>query len=247
MVNVSHVVFLDESGLSRWGNSIQSLWVSAAIAIPFERSRELDADVAAVRRASFRARVKELKGHLTKRSELLSGVTPADVAQRAAALVSKFGAHAWVTATRLGCPRPPGFTSSSPQAKEVARQLLLERVNGMLATGRYAPENWLMVWDLSQTEELYDLSAAVGLFANGITGAKIDPRLYPMVLGGLSHDWGGLQLADIYAHFALHKVGVDQRLPDANLSKADAFDVHIEPTLQRSSTGAVVGFKRWSV
>lgn len=247
MVQVSHLVFIDESGLSLPGRSIQSLWVSAAVAFPFERNRDLDRALRAERAVCFRSRVKEFKGHWVKSSELRSGITADEVGRRVADVFRRFDGHAWLTVTKAGCPVPPGFTAPSPSTKEIARQLLLERVNGLLRTGRYAPANWLLVWDLGNVQELVDLSAAVAGFADGVSGAGIDPRLYPLVLGGLSHDWGGLQVADIFAHFALHKFGVEAGLPDANPSKAAAFDGHLEPCLQRSATGGVVGLKRWGI
>jgi hypothetical protein len=62
-----------------------------------------------------------------------------------------------------------------------------------------------------------------------------------MVLGGLSHDWGGLQLADVVAHLSPHAVGTELRLPDANRAKAGAFDDHIYSRFQKAANGAVVG------
>jgi hypothetical protein len=247
VVAVSHLVYLDESGLSRPGPSIQSLWVSAAVALPFERARELKADLDLVRVACFRSRVREIKGHLVKRAELLAGVTVEDVAHGVCATFQRYDGHAWIAATRVGCPVPPGFGAPPPLTKDVARQLLLERINGFLGTGRYAPANWLLVWDVGNVQELIDLSSSVSTFADGYSGTAINPRLYPVVLGGLSHDWAGVQIADLFGHLALHKVGVDLGIPDANPSKAIAFDRHIEPCLQRDAGGRPVGFKRWHV
>jgi hypothetical protein len=247
VVAVSHLVYIDESGLSLAGPSIQSLWVSAAVAFPFERARELRTDLDIVRVACFRTRVREIKGHLTKRSELLRGKTVDDVARGVADVFQRYDGHAWIAATRVGCPVPPGFRTPTPLTKDIARQLLLERVNGFLGTGRYAPANWLLVWDVGNVQELIDLSAAVSTFADGYSGVSISPRLYPVVLGGLSHDWAGVQVADLFGHLALHKVGADLGLPDANAAKSAAFDTHVEPRLQRDAGGRCVGFKRWSV
>jgi hypothetical protein len=244
LVAVSHLVYIDESGLSRAGPSIQSLWTSAAVALPFERARDLQMDLDVVRAACFRRRVKEIKGQLIYRHELLTGVTPSMVAAQVVAVFRKYDGHAWIVATRHGCAVPPGCPTPTPLTKDIARQLLFERINGFLGTGRYAPANWLMVWDIGNVQELMDLSASVARFADGFSGAAIDPRLYPVMLGGLSHDWAGVQIADVFAHLALHKIGVDLNLPDAN---AAAFDAHVEPALQRDAGGRVVGLKRWGV
>jgi len=247
MVLVSHAVFIDESGLSLPGNTIQSLWIATAVAVALDRSRILDQDTATERSRLFRSRVKEFKGHLIKHSELLSGVTADDVAAAVAGLLRKYDAHVWTVATIAGCPVPIGFVGPIVSTKSIARQLLLERVNGLLGTGRYAPAHWMMVWDVSDVQELTDFSSATASFANGYTGQKISDRLYPMVLGGLSHDWAGLQLADIVAHLALHKVGAGRKFPDANPRKGAAFDARIEPVLQRDQGGRVVGWKTWGL
>lgn len=244
MVGVSHVVFIDESGNSQPGSSIQSLWATVAIAIPFERVRDLEVPVHELRTRNFRSRVKEIKGSLVPH-ELLANRTVDDLYRESANILSQYGAHVWATLSRFGCVPPPGFSVPNASTKQIVRQLLLERVNGFLNLGNYRPFSWLMVWDVSDVQELTDFSDSVAKFTNAFSGEPLNERLFPLILGGLSHDWAGLQLADLVSNGALHRFGHELHLPDASPSKAAAFDSHLFSTLQKTRAGAIVGWKVW--
>lgn len=111
--------------------------------------------------------------------------------------------------------------------------------------GRYEPAHWIIVWDVSDVQELGDFSRSVSEFRNAFSGEPRNDRLFPSVLGGLSHDWGGLQAADLLSNFALHFRGRELTFPDVNLDKAQAFETQLKPCLQATATGSVVGWKTW--
>ncbi len=240
MVVVSHILFVDESGNAQRGASVTSLWTSVGLAAPFEKVREIDSRVAALRVANFRTRVKEANGSAVPH-ELRQGRTPADLASDLAGLLDQFGTHCWITAVQRADPPNTNPAERGSITKKAARQLLLERVNGFLNLGRYEPANWLIVWDVSDVQELNDFSASVAQFKNDWLAQNRNERLFPAVLGGLSHDFGGLQAADLLSNFALHFRGRELGFQDANLAKADAFNTHLMKRLQRTAAGTVVG------
>ena len=89
-----------------------------------------------------------------------------------------------------------------------------------------------------------DFSKSVATFRNAYSNQALNLRLAPAALGGLSHDWCGLQVADVVANYTLHKIGAAHGTPGTNPAKANDFDVHLYPCLQRSAAG-VVGWKVW--
>jgi hypothetical protein len=238
VVAVSHVLFIDEAGNAQPGPSVQSLWVTAAVAIPFERARDLNEKMDDLRRQNLRSRVKEVKGSQVPH-ELLRGRTVDNLAAGFAALLRQFDAHVWIV---LASRQQDG-----PTTKGAARQLVLERVNGFLNLGRYHPAHWLIVWDVSDVQELADFSKSVSQFTNAFSGSPRNDRLFPSILGGLSHDWGGLQAADLAANLALHFRGSELGFADASAAKAAAFKQHLWPCLQTTASGAVLGcgWKTW--
>jgi len=244
MVAVSHLVFVDESGNSAPGPAISSLWVCAAVAVPFARVRNLEIRLSQVVSANFHPRMKELKGTVM-RQNLLHTRTLDQAAADLCGLLTEFETHVWVSTTRAGCRSLQGKGIVFHEPKEIARQLLLERINGFLNLGNYDPASWLIVWDVSDVRELTDFSASVASFENAYTGGPVNPRLFPLILGGLSHDWAGLRLADIVSHLGLHKRGSDLGLNETNSAKAGLFATHVWPRLQKDAGGRTVGWKAW--
>jgi|SRR5579875_784244 len=236
VATISHVLFIDESGNGQPGNSVTSLWVTAALAVEFERARELNVRIDALRAQNFRSRLKEVKGSEVPHG-LARGRTIDDLAQDLAAILLEFEAHIWIAAV---CRQSDG-----PTTKLVARKFILERVTGFLNRGDYAPAHWLIVWDVSDVQELGDFSRSVSDFRNEFSGEPRNDRLVPCVLGGLSHDWGGLQAADLLSNFALHFRGHQMAFPVVNLEKARAFETHLKPLVQKTKKGDPVGWKAW--
>lgn len=234
---------MDEAGLGAPpGHGINVWWVCAAVLTPLAKKRELDALVAKVRATHFRAGVREVKAkHVPGklRPDTTADAALADLAQ----VVRAVDGHVWVTGTRHGVNRLPGL--ESPQPKDIARDLLLSRLDGFLKTGAYAPGHLLLVWDLSHQQELHDFSHAIATYRGSWRREPLCERFAPALLGGLSHDWPGIQLADVFAHYAMHKAALARGTPQANPEKARAFDAHFEPLLQRTLGGKVVGWKIW--
>jgi hypothetical protein len=250
MPGISHVLFIDESGrgqADRHGiplNGVQSLWISAAVGIEWRRVKDLDDGVKDILRNRFLGRCSELKAFNLRRY-LPSQFNAGDVASDLSGLAKRVGAHVWITCSRTGCPPLPGMAGPRPLAKDVVRQLLLERVSGY-ATPKYFPNHsWLVVWDLSDVRELTDFSEDLAKFRNLHNYSQLNPAVYPALLGGLSHDWAGIQVADVYANFALHRYGQALGLPDFNIDRATAFEQHLRPTLQKDANGNEVGWKVW--
>jgi hypothetical protein len=236
VATISHALFIDESGNALTAKSVKSLWGTAALAVAFDRARELNGRIDMLRTLNFRARLKEVKGSEVPH-ELARGRSIDDLAKDLAAILREFDAHIWVAAV---CRQSDG-----PATKRTARQLVLERVNGFLNRGDYQPAQWLTVWDVSDVQELGDFSRNVSEFRNAFSAEPRNDRLVPSVLGGLSHDWGGLQAADLLSNFALHFRGRQMAFPDVNLAKAQAFETHLKPCLQTTQTGNLVGWKTW--
>lgn len=244
MAYYSHAIYIDESGIGAPVDDLNQLWITAGIAMPFDQKARLDAGVLRMLTNHFHPRIRELKGSDMPHN-LLPGSSTADVALGVSTLLSQVGAHAWITGTRHGVHPLPGLPTINRFPKDITRQLLFERVNGFLNLGNYIPYEWLIIWDISDEQELGDFSRNVATFQNAFIQTSINPRLAPAVLGGLSHDWSGLQIADVVANFALHKIGRDQNIQGTNRQKARDFDQFIEPQLQRTASGQLVGWKFW--
>jgi hypothetical protein len=244
MATFTHAIYIDESGNGSNEPGINRYWVSTAVAVPFDQTGIMDSGVKAILSNHFRAGEVELKG-TTIPHRLRRTATSSLVANDVASLLDKIGAHAWVTGTSSGINIPPGVPSTCTMAKDIARHLLFERLNGFLLNGYCMPGSFLIIWDISNQQELKEFSASVSVFRNAFTQTPLCPRLAPAVLGGLSHDWSGLQIADMISHFALHNVGRDKGAVDARVDKASDFLTYFKPRLQRDAYGNLVGWKIW--
>lgn len=246
MATVSHLIYVDESGNGASGQGVNSNWVTAGLAIPLQALPDLDQGMATIRAQHFRNWKGELKGTRMPH-DLLPSSSIEKVAEECRGLFKAVKGHSWIVGTgpALGGPHPPG--QKPPLPKETARQFLLERVNGFLDLGNYDPDSFLLVWDISERQELNDFSGSVARFSNNYSGDPRNARLIPAVVGGLSHDWIGLQLADVFAHLAMHFWGYGQSLASANAQKASAYKLHIRPCLQTTFAGKLdgIGEKFW--
>ncbi len=251
MSPLSHVVWIDESGNGKFAKDgmpvpgIQSLWVSAAVCFEWERLEAVSTGVQEILRDRFLNRCRELKAsHL--RRYLPAEYGPRDIGQDVARLVQSEGGHVWITGTRAGSQ--PMFShprGRGAEAKEKTRQLLIERISGYATPRFFEPGTWVMVWDVDDAGSLGEFSAAIAAFRNRVSGHPLPAAITPSMLGGLSHEWTPIQVADIYANFALHKIGIEQGLVDAKTDRATAFDEFLEPTLKRDRSGRRVGWKVW--
>jgi hypothetical protein len=250
LTGITHVLLIDESGNGRLladgspDPGIRSLWVTAGVLVEWPNRSTLESDVRAVLRSLFLSRCSELRAANIRRY-LPPNHTVNDVAQLISSAVQRSQAHVWVAGSRAGDPMYSHPMGKHAEPKDIARQLLLETVCGYAVPKYFGPESWMMIWDVSDAGDLADFSRTVATFRNRISGYGAPPALIPRLLGGLSHEWGGIQVADLYANLALHKVGCDLGLVGAKRERADAFDRYLEPTLQRDTAGKSVGWKIW--
>jgi len=241
----THALYIDESGNGARLQNINSLWVSAGVAISFEKLADVSSGVLSILRSHFIPGCKELHA-CDVPHRLLRTSTIASLAEDIGHLLDDVNADVWMTTTRYDSHPIPGLPSDAP-AKAKARQFLFERVNMHLDDYGHADGQYLIVWDLSDPQELTDFSASVAHFYNPHNGNNISSRLAPAVLGGLSHDWAGLQLADVIANYALHYVGHQLGLTKCHPEKAAAFRQHLYPRLMEGPYGSCVGYgwKTW--
>ncbi len=250
MTGVSHVVLIDESGNGRRlpdglpDPGVRSLWVTVGVALAWERRPFMDALIQGILRHRFDNRCDELRAANLRRY-LPDQYDVAEVARDVAEAVVRSEAMVWVAGARAGARMPLPALRARAEAKDVARQLLLETISGFPVSRVQAPESWLMIWDVSDAGELADFSRTIRSYRDRISGFPAPPALAPVMVGGLSHEWGGIQVADLYANFALHRLGRDLGLGDAKLDRAEAFDTVLLPTLKRGRSGDPHGLRFW--
>jgi hypothetical protein len=243
-VHSHHVVYIDESGNGGPEGNINSFWVSVGVLIPMDENHKVDSGMETVRQKHFRPHAKEVKGSIIPH-DFRAGKTADGIAEEIAGICDQVGAHIWGAATRHGTIPPSGYPRDL-LPKDTARRLLLERIDGYFARGYAGSDDCIIVWDMSDHTELRDFSASVASFRNSYNQTALCRNIAPAVLGGLSHDWKGLQIADVVSNFALHHLGSKTWLPDAKKSKADAFWEYFYPRLQKDK-GVTdgIGWKVW--
>lgn len=262
MTGYSHGVYIDESGLADPRvESVTSLWTSSAVSLPFECGETVWTGVQHIVAKHFRPGTKEIKGAGTPgRLKKESGLD--DVSGDIVDLLRDCEGLAWVAATHRGVNPMPDRARGVllEQPKDIARQLLFERLNRYIGCEDDHAKH-MLIWDISHQQELEDFSRFVAGFHDGLyTTQDRTPLMAGALLGGLSHDWGGLQVADWFAHMALHyhgRTGIwgeyeDDNRPtdpkgDARQDKADTFRNTLWKALQCNHTDRPegVGFKTW--
>lgn len=244
----SHTIFIDEAGHGANIADKNRFWVCSAVCIATP-NRAFDEAVAEILGDHFHATTKkpnELKGTRVPK-DLKAPSTSRDVCRDLSELLANVGANVWIAATEAGV-RPPGnmrgfLKDGSP--KEIARQLLFERVNGFLDSRPFARTTFQTIWDLSDQKDEADFSKSVMAFRNAVTGQPRNTRLADDVKGRLSHDVAGLQVADFLANYALHRIAMDYNVPVHSNEKAAHFDLYFRHRLRKDASGNLVGWKVW--
>jgi hypothetical protein len=236
MATFSHAIYIDESGNGAPVPGIQSCWVSVAVAISFSDNEILEIGSKSILRQYFRLGERELKGkHMP--NHLLKDTSIDQVICEIGDLLTKVKAVVWIAGVRQHPNHPLRNISPRLLAKDVARKSILGEINDYLDTGAHSPNHFLIIWDISDEQELEDFSRNVATFRHARAQGLPNPRLAHAILGGLSHDWDGLQIADIIAHCAIHWIGFHSSLPDANPIKAKSFERYLEPRCRITRTG----------
>jgi hypothetical protein len=238
----SHIIYIDESGNAGRSDDIKKYWTVAAVCVGLDKQNEMDEEISKIISEFYRLSVKELKGADTPRN-FKPGISVEDFSKSFSSMIKELDINVWVAASKYGVKAPKTMILDKPHPKNLVRHLLFERLNGFFIHGHNGTDNCLIVWDISDLQELQDFSSSVSMFRNSISNETLCNRIAPAVLGGLSHEWSGLQVADIIANFALHKLGVDENMPDANTNKGKAFDTYLMPLLQKDGYGKRVGWK----
>lgn len=243
MPNYTHAFFIDESGNGGANKDLNWFVVSTAVSVALDEKDNLDSLVANIIGTYLRPGCKEIHGSEIPH-RLRSGISIRDFGIEIAKAIKSVNADIWITCTHHGINPLPGIPSNST-AKDIVRQLLFERLSGFLDAGYCDPGRFFIIWDLSEPQELNDFSAAVVKFRNPVSGKTVNPRLVPAVLGGLSHDWAGLQIADIVSNYCLHFVASAERIPNCHPEKSKTFYDVFHPLLKTDSMGNKIGFKEW--
>lgn len=236
-------IFIDESGTGSMRQNKNNLWTSAGICVDSAQHDDLSERFYDMKKECMRHYEEEMKGIKISKNHLNTGITADDVGRHVADIIKEFGLNVWVTATRWSPNLPTGKfiasnTSKGVLPKDIARELLMERISGY-ADMKREEGKYIIIWDLSDTQELDDFSRLIRAYVNPHSGKKVCPSIIPNILGGLSHEWPELQLCDIIANFALN-YAADGIFKDCDMVKSRAFKEHIFPNLMRGR-GKIVG------
>ena len=152
---ITHAVYIDESGSGSPTQTLDRFWISAAVAVPLAKKSELDDGVERLIAEHYHTTVKELKGADIMR-ELSRKSSVDEFAGSLSKLLRDIEAHSWVAGTQTGARplRQLGLRKQLP--KDIVRQLLLERINGYLGLPETQDFCFLLIWDISDVQELSD-------------------------------------------------------------------------------------------
>jgi len=245
-----NTVYIDESGEGTNKRKKNNFWVSTGVCVKSEDHDKIADSLLGMKKKCLRLYNQELKGNYTSKSRLNCGVTKEDVAMELSELISKHGLKVWVASTKYSEKiLTSKFIPSNGKhikAKDVSRELLLERVSGYIEhhseKGKYQ-----LVWDLSDTQEMQHFSRTISEYVNPHSNKKLHSDMIPYLLAGLSHEWAGLQIADVISNYALNYSAYNI-YDDADVEKAKAFEKHIYPKLCCNVSGQIkgIGWKRYN-
>ncbi|MBU0685907.1 MAG: DUF3800 domain-containing protein [Candidatus Thermoplasmatota archaeon] len=241
MATYSDAIYIDESGSGSPTDNIHRYWVSAAVSVAFDQTIDLDEGIRRILTSHFSPYIGELKG--SSMSKYLHPTsTILEIVKDLGDVLDRTGAQLWGAAASFGSSPPRGLPTSNPKPKDIARQMLLEEINARLLTGYHHPDHSLIIWDISERQELQDFSASIARFMSVRDETPRSERLVPAALGGLSHDWRGLQTADVIANCALHYLGHTASLTGSKTDKAEAFRTEFLPRMQKIESEDIIGW-----
>lgn len=242
-------LFMDESGTGSKNKSKTNYWVSVGVLARISEHDAIAADLFSLKKKCMRLYNKEMKGTDLSPNHFNPGITKASVAKDLSELIKKYKFSIFVTAANMSPDliHQTKFTASTEkrglQAKDIARELLLERFSIMLNYQHSSTNKNMLIWDLSDNNELADFSKIIGSYQNPHDGKKPNPTIIPHLLGGLSHEWAELQIADLVSNFAINYI-TDGICTDSDKDKSTAFKEFIYPVLhQRGGKVEGIGLK----
>lgn len=246
-------IFIDESGIgSKNINSKTNAWVTVGVCSKFEDHLNITTSLNELKTKCMRTYNKELKGTDISRNHLNPGITKQNVAEGIAKIIDDYDLKVWVTVMEWeedmsNMPFVPSNPKKGLQAKDIAREMLLERISGYAKYyGEKLNETYQLIWDLSDVQELIDFSTVTSSYVVPYSGKKINNKIIPHILGGLSSDWAEIQIADFISNFALN-YNADGHFADCDKEKSDAFKEHIYPKLVCNASGKIkgIGWKKY--
>ena len=229
-------VFIDESGTGSKCRGKANYWVSVGVLANIDDHNSITADLLELKKKTMRLYNKEMKGTDRSANHMNPGVTKENVAERLSELIKKHKLEITVTATNMS-PRlnaliskfTPSNEKKGLQAKDVSRELLLERISMMAENTSHVGRTQIIIWDLSDVGELTDFSKITESYQNPHSLKKLHSTIIPHVLGGLSHEWAELQIADLVSNYAINYIARNES--DADPEKSKAFKKHLYPVL----------------
>ncbi|MDG6913349.1 MAG: DUF3800 domain-containing protein [Nitrososphaerota archaeon] len=247
---MSNLVFVDEAGAGNAHPNLNTLFFTSGVAVDFADHALLNQGLANLRKMYLNRGQKELHagklpGSLLQRSNMSIFI------DEFASLLDTVKLTAWIAGSIHGAPAIPGLgtTINLPQdsPKFIARHLLLERISMHLNSVGDQAEESVIITDFSSTQDLEDFGHVVSRFKNSFSNESLHPKVAPGVLGGLSHQWAGLQVADLFANFGLHWEACKRKLKGARRDKALLFEENLSRFLLRNSSGdpGGYGWKMW--
>ncbi len=166
------VVFMDESGTGSKHRGKANYWVSVGVLANIDDHQSITEDLQVIKKKAMRLYNKEFKGTDLSPNHMNPGVTKISVAEDLANLIKKHKLKIVVTASNMS-PMLNSYSTFTPsnekrglQAKDVARELLVERISMMVESSQNVGDVQLIVWDLSDTSELNDFSKTVETYQN---------------------------------------------------------------------------------
>lgn len=189
-----------------------------------------------------------MKGADLSANHMNPGITKQNVAEELGAIIRRNGLKVIVTACNYSYKLNtlnnyvPSNDSKGLHPKDVAREMLMEKASSIIIREMKMDEmTLLLVWDISDEEELATYSKTIKLYQLKHNNKMMIGAIIPQLLGGLSHDWVELQIADLISNFAINYIA-DGKYDDADREKSDAFRKFIYPNLCKNSNGIIDGY-----
>ena len=250
---LSHVLLIDESQTSvpQTGVNPQRLsrfCVTVGVACLWEKCGPLLHALDDLREGVFvpQKTPREWKGrYLVAGGNRRASITIDRACSQLAALATAHGLNIWVmVADRTTFA--DAEVSQVVAARDAARQFLFERVTGNPAFRAASEGSWAVVADHETSREVARLTTFMKGFYNEFTRARLPSWIHSAALAGASEDWGGIQVADVYAYFAAHYRASEMKV-GGDFEVATAFKTRLWPTLMHTVLGRTrgIGYKTW--
>jgi len=222
--------------------------VTAGVAISWAGVSRLKARLDQLRHNTFRTAQMpiELKGSYIAADVKREATVSVDAAlQQVADIVRDSDLEIWLMVADRTAFAGAG-AGSIRAARTAALQFLFERVGGNPIHANDPANSWVVVTDHATSRETGELTRFMSAFQNPFTHGRLPSWVQPQALAGASEDWGGIQLADVFAFFGAHFRAVETGAGGV-VGHASSFKTHLWPHLKRNAGGKIrgIGYKTW--